>query len=279
MSTKADSRGWIRFPLLVACLTVPAYGVDTAGDPPQTEDRPVIRFELREGHLSVEGATASDVHGDGIRTAARRRFPDAQLAFSLETVAGLDAGWQLLTLAAVDVVAEIEAGSFTVRAGEATLRGLEKRDSLLDVRLDRLERLAPPGFTVSRQLLPGGNAGTTACDTMFGAIEGEPVRFRSGTIELRPSSFALLDRYADYMADCPATRLEIVGHTDASGDPELNLVLSKARAAAVADYLVGAGVAASQLTHHGVGASEPIADNGNAWGRSKNRRIEIRRQR
>ena len=267
------------WPLLALCLIASATGADTAVDRAQTDERPVMRFELREGHLSVEGATASDVHGDGIRTAARRRFPDTQLAFSLETVAGLDAGWQLLTLAAVDVVAEIETGNVTLRSGEVTLRGLAKRDGLLDVRLDRLERLAPPGFAISRQLLPGADAATTACDTMFGAIRGEPVRFRSGTIELRPSSFALLDRYADYMVDCPATRLEIVGHTDASGDPELNLRLSEARAAAVADYLVGAGVPASQMTHRGVGSSEPVADNGNAWGRSKNRRIEIRRRR
>lgn len=263
-------------PLLLLCLTATAYGADPGAAP---DERPVMRFELREGHLSVDGVTASAVHDDSIRTAARRRFPDAEFAFSLETAAGLDAEWQLMTLAAVDVVAEIAAGSVVLRTGEARLRGLEKRESLLDVRLDRLERLAPQGFTISKQLLADHAAGPAACDTMFGAIRGEPVRFRSGTTEFRPSSFAILDRYADYMTDCPATRLEIVGHTDASGDPELNVALSEARAGAVVDYLVLAGVPANQMSHRGVGSNEPVADNGNAWGRSKNRRIEIRRLR
>lgn len=262
--------------MLLLCLTASAFGAGAAAAP---DAQPVMRFELREGHLSIHGVTASEVHGNSIRTAARRRFPEAELVFSLETVAGLDAEWQLMTLAAVDVAAEIRAGSVVLRTGEARLRGLGKRESLLDVRLDRLERLAPQGFMISKQLLAEGDTGSTACATMFGAIRGEPVRFRSGTAEFRPSSFAILDRYADYMTDCPATRLEIVGHTDASGDPELNLKLSEARAAAVVDYLVIAGVSASQISHRGVGSSEPVADNGNAWGRSKNRRIEIRRLR
>lgn len=273
---KAGIAARTRRALLLLCLALSAHGFEPA-EP--EEDRPFMRLELREGYLSVEGVAASEVHGDAIRGAVMRRFPDADVAFSLETVAGLDADWQLMTLAAVDVVAEIAAGSVVIRPREARLRGLRKRDSLLDVRLDRLERVAPPGFAISKRLLSEADNGTAACDTMFTAIRGEPVRFRSGTTEFRPSSFALLDRYADYMTDCPATRLEIVGHTDASGDPELNLELSAARAAAVADYLVVAGVPAGQLSHRGVGSSEPIADNGDAWGRSKNRRIEIRRLR
>lgn len=273
MPMRANTAFWAWCPLLLPCLTASAHGVEAVAEAP----RPEMHFERREGHLSVEGVTASAVHGDGIRTAARRRFPNAELAFSLETVTGLDAEWQLLTLAAVDVVAEIAAGSVIVRTGEARLQGLAKRDSLLDVRLERLERLAPAGFTISKQLLFEDGADSTVCDTMFGAIRGEPVRFRSGTAEFRPSSFALLDRYADYMTDCPATRLEIVGHTDASGDPGQNLKLSEARAAAVADYLAAAGVPAGQVTHRGVGSSDPVADNDNAWGRSMNRRIEVRR--
>ncbi len=240
---------------------------------------PFMRFDLRDGYLSVEGATASRVHDDSIRSAVRRRFPDAEIALSLETVAGLDADWQLLTLAGVDVVAEIATGRLVLDVREAILEGVPKRDSLLDVRLDRLERVAPPDFTISRLLIPEATAGNAACTTMFAAIRGEPVRFRSGTTQFRPSSFALLDRYADYLMDCPETYLEIIGHTDATGDADLNRLLSEARAAAVADYLVGAGIPPEKISHRGVGSSEPIADNDSAWGRSKNRRIEIRRRR
>jgi outer membrane protein OmpA-like peptidoglycan-associated protein len=43
----------------------------------------------------------------------------------------------------------------------------------------------------------------------------------------------------------------------------------------VRDYLVGRGVSATRIETAGRGEREPIADNGTAEGRAKNRRVEI----
>jgi chemotaxis protein MotB len=55
-----------------------------------------------------------------------------------------------------------------------------------------------------------------------------------------------------------------------------NWDLSSARAAAVADYLLGQSqVSEGQISVSGFADTRPIADNETALGRSQNRRIEI----
>jgi OOP family OmpA-OmpF porin len=71
------------------------------------------------------------------------------------------------------------------------------------------------------------------------------------------------------------TKLRIEGHTDSSGRPEKNARLSKARAEAVAKWLVEHEVEKSRLTTVGLGDSKPLADNATPEGRQTNRRTEF----
>ena len=59
---------------------------------------------------------------------------------------------------------------------------------------------------------------------------------------------------------------------------EYNQALSQRRAQSVRDYLVSEGVNPDNLTVRCYGESEPIADNGTAEGRARNRRVELRIQ-
>ncbi len=54
----------------------------------------------------------------------------------------------------------------------------------------------------------------------------------------------------------------VVGHTDASGDPNLNLDLSQRRALTVAYYLVNVrGLPQSRVAYAGVGSAQPLDPN------------------
>jgi outer membrane protein OmpA-like peptidoglycan-associated protein len=54
------------------------------------------------------------------------------------------------------------------------------------------------------------------------------------------------------------------------------MTLSKGRANSVVDYLVSRGIERERFqVVDGRGPSEPVADNGNAAGRAKNRRVEV----
>ncbi|MNN82313.1 Outer membrane porin F precursor [compost metagenome] len=68
----------------------------------------------------------------------------------------------------------------------------------------------------------------------------------------------------------------IAGHTDITGNAEHNLQLSRARAAAVRDWMQSRGdFPDSCFAVQGFGASQPVADNQTEAGRAANRRVDI----
>jgi OmpA-OmpF porin, OOP family len=70
-------------------------------------------------------------------------------------------------------------------------------------------------------------------------------------------------------------RVEVQGHTDERGSAAYNLDLSQRRAAAVVEFLVAEGVAASRLVARGFGESKPLIRKSTPAAWSKNRRVEF----
>ena len=70
-------------------------------------------------------------------------------------------------------------------------------------------------------------------------------------------------------------RIEVSGHTDSTGDPKQNQILSENRAKAVYNFLTNAGIPVSRLTYKGYGKTKPVASNDAEEGRSQNRRTEF----
>ena len=84
----------------------------------------------------------------------------------------------------------------------------------------------------------------------------------------------------DLLKQNSALKIDIVGHTDSTGDANANQALSERRAAAVKQALVSKyGADADRITAKGSGAEQPIQDNKTADGRAMNRRVEIVRAR
>jgi outer membrane protein OmpA-like peptidoglycan-associated protein len=102
-----------------------------------------------------------------------------------------------------------------------------------------------------------------------------PFVFKPGRDEIDASSQSLVDRIAAMMKKHPEVFLRIEGHTDNTGDPDVNLRLSAQRALAVQSSLVNSHVENKRLDAVGVGGLQPLADNATAQGREKNRRIEL----
>lgn len=92
---------------------------------------------------------------------------------------------------------------------------------------------------------------------------------------LKKESFEELDRLVNYL-NHHKVNIEIGGHTDDQGSDEYNDRLSRNRAKAVYDYLVGKGISADRLEYRGYGKRKPIADNATEEGRAANRRTEFR---
>jgi outer membrane protein OmpA-like peptidoglycan-associated protein len=106
-------------------------------------------------------------------------------------------------------------------------------------------------------------------------LEQGKITFKSGRADISESSFSLLGMLSSIARNCEVA-LEIAAHTDAKGDAAINLQLSQRRADAVAKYLAGSGVDATQLVAKGYGETQPIAPNTTNDGRTLNRRVEFR---
>jgi outer membrane protein OmpA-like peptidoglycan-associated protein len=105
----------------------------------------------------------------------------------------------------------------------------------------------------------------------------EQVQFEVNTAVIRPESDSLLEEVAGILRAHPELlRVEVQGHTDSTGTPELNRRLSQERAQAVTAWLVARGIDPTRLTAVGYGETAPIGDNASEEGRTKNRRVEFR---
>jgi len=117
------------------------------------------------------------------------------------------------------------------------------------------------------QLATTGKGSKTALNNLF---------FDSGKAELKPESATELERLAKLLADNPTIKIEISGHTDNTGDPAANKVLSEKRAQQVVNYLTDKGINKDRLSVKGYGSVQPLASNDTPEGRQQNRRTEIR---
>ena len=101
------------------------------------------------------------------------------------------------------------------------------------------------------------------------------VTFASGSADLAPDFYPVLDEIATTLGHYNQTMVEVAGHTDDVGDDQANQVLSERRAGAVASYLERRGVMQERILIVGAGETRPIANNDTEAGRAENRRVEI----
>lgn len=107
-------------------------------------------------------------------------------------------------------------------------------------------------------------------------IKGK-VFFDLGKTRVLPQSFKLLDDVARVIVAHPEmASIVIEGHTDNTGNAQLNREVSQLRAEAVRAYLIKKGIPAGRLQAKGYGPDRPLAPNITPSGRAKNRRVEFR---
>lgn len=92
----------------------------------------------------------------------------------------------------------------------------------------------------------------------------------------QPNSYEDIQYLELLMKENPGMKVEISGHTDNTGDPEYNKLLSQRRADAVKNYLVENGIDEFRITTAGYGMDKPVADNKTRAGRRLNRRTEFK---
>ncbi|MDD7973023.1 PAN domain-containing protein [Roseinatronobacter alkalisoli] len=136
--------------------------------------------------------------------------------------------------------------------------------------------LALPGIAHAQSFTVQPMACTQLVEALAseGRVALQGVTFDFNRTTLRPDSLPALIAARDAILTLGGDwRLE--GHTDTIGSHDYNQRLSEARAQAVRDWLVSAGVPAAQVLAEGFSFDRPVADNSTDAGRAQNRRVEL----
>ena len=100
--------------------------------------------------------------------------------------------------------------------------------------------------------------------------------FASSKAVLSAASKNDLAKFATMLKNNSGCQVDVYGHTDSTGNEDINQPLSNQRAQSVVNYLVSCGVPRSQFANVvGKSSSQPVADNSTAAGRQANRRVEL----
>lgn len=150
----------------------------------------------------------------------------------------------------------------TNRALDETERRLAERERELEENRRLLDELRRRGSDVRA--------------TDRGVVVNLPdVLFEFDSARLTSDARRTTRQIAEVLRAVPDRRVAVEGHTDSVGTISYNQRLSEARARAVADELISAGVSRRAVSVRGFGESDPIASNRTEAGRQRNRRVEV----
>lgn len=132
------------------------------------------------------------------------------------------------------------------------------------------------GYYVSNFRFAEGSSDNRSKLLTTGKLETSGILFATNSAEVKSDNDGTIKEVATVMTENPDLKIKIIGHTDAVGKPEANLILSGKRAEAVRDALVKTyKVSAERIETEGKGSAAPVSNDNSEAGKTKNRRVEF----
>lgn len=236
-----------------------------------------ISITATHGKLLIKGTSTSATHEAALLKLAAEHFRDYDIQTRFRPGVIVGEHWETITNRLLHTLAALSSAEAEMDRQSISIRGVTSDVEMFAARVESLRQELPEEVELSTDVVVVRSAVSISelCGRAFSEIFLQPVSFRQSSAEIRPGSYATLDRITDFAHDCQDITIAITGHSDASGDESWNRQLSRARAQAVADHIVQRGIDPQRLLVTGLGSSEPVADNSTAHGRELNRRIEF----
>ena len=131
-------------------------------------------------------------------------------------------------------------------------------------------------FFISNLRLAAGNPDTRHKLINEGRFSTSGIYFNTGSAQIKPESHGVIKEIASALKENPDVKIDIIGHTDNTGNAAANQKLSEQRAEAVKQYLNKTfGIDAGRITTSGKGSTQPLAGNTTSEGKAQNRRVEF----
>ena len=189
--------------------------------------------------------------------------------------------WVLAAIAAVAVLLTLGRRSHVAQAADtpvavvnaARLPSARPAAQTDDGAVATLNTAVPSGV---RLLVADAAYTGERCNAEFAALlTGAEINFATASAAVESASKPLLDTLAALAGKCSGHKVTVAGYTDTVGDAASNRALSRDRAASVANYLIGEGVAPGQLGAIGYGEARQKQATADETANAANRRIEI----
>jgi len=108
-------------------------------------------------------------------------------------------------------------------------------------------------------------------------LQGD-VLFRTGSAEITPEIAHQIEVLAQAVAKSPTLKVRVDGYADPRGTVETNLKLSEARANAVRDLFLAAGISAELLEVNAYGKSQSVAADNDGYALERRVRLTLQAQ-
>lgn len=261
--------------LLAACSTVPPRNAELedarsafqeASSHPAANLAPAELDRARQSLASAEAGWAASKNADATRERAYIARRQAQIALAAATQAGNEA-----RIAQAGAEREQLLQSVRTREAEPARAGARSAPEQAAQARQQAATEAERAAALQQDL-----AGMQARSTARGLVVtlGDAL-FASGRAELLPGAQRSVERIGGVLRQHPERRVLVEGFTDNTGSEDAKLALSRRRAQAFAQAMLDQGIAAERIEVRAHGAAYPVADNGTAAGRQRNRRVEV----
>jgi outer membrane protein OmpA-like peptidoglycan-associated protein len=160
----------------------------------------------------------------------------------------------------------------TENASLLTEKGdLSETNRALTARLDRLSLSVEAAQSAKDEIAQGEAA------KVLDGLQGD-VLFRTGSAEITPEMANGIHVLAQAVAKSPALKVRVDGYADPRGTADANLKLSEARADAVRDLFLAAGVGDEALEVNAYGKSQSVAADNDGYALERRVRLTLQAQ-
>ncbi|WHZ07886.1 MAG: Outer membrane lipoprotein omp16 precursor [Cytophagales bacterium] len=162
------------------------------------------------------------------------------------------------------------APKFLREDGTYDFQLINKRNYLLIIQGDDFFRIEQLFY------MDGHVKKTITAEPIESKIAFKSLEFENGKADILKEMHSDLAKLGNFLIDHPNEKLKIAGHTDSSGDEQLNLKLSQDRADAIKNYLIKEfKLEDVRIEAVGYGSAKPLVEEKTEEDRQLNRRVEF----
>lgn len=266
--------------LLGAALLMAA--IASADDEGSIADKPSLSMSRDAAGLAVSGSASSDAHETILRETARSVLGDdtsESQSFDMSVDALTPPGWSLVTEMVLRALLTTSNASAEITPQAVAIEGISADADRWQAAMQRVDAALLDGMSLRQQVIAVDQQASyeTLCRRQFLQIARDNrIRFFNSGSVINSDAYRSLDALVELSAQCPDLMIEVIGHTDSSGEEAANLAISEARAAAVVAYMESRGMPGHRLSARGAGSSRPLVTDANRNARRLNRRVEFR---